>query len=118
MPFAAAARSPSDIAAAIHVASMPSSAPPTTLMSPPAPRLVSRLSPSPNENETGPRFDASTTGRIRSRYPREPVHHEGVRLVAAPDKLRGTATAAQAAFAVCQAADAAGWWYDEVPVAD
>jgi glycerate kinase len=46
------------------------------------------------------------------------VHHEGVRLVAAPDKLRGTATAAQAAFAVCQAADAAGWWYDEVPVAD
>jgi glycerate kinase len=39
-------------------------------------------------------------------------------VVAAPDKLRGTATAAEAAAAVARAAGAAGWRCDEVPVAD
>jgi glycerate kinase len=41
-----------------------------------------------------------------------------VRVVAAPDKLRGTASAAEAAAAVGRAAAAAGWECDEVPVAD
>jgi glycerate kinase len=41
-----------------------------------------------------------------------------VRVVAAPDKLRGTATALEAAAAVGRAAAAAGWDCDEVPVAD
>jgi glycerate 2-kinase len=40
------------------------------------------------------------------------------RVVAAPDKLRGTATAAEAAAAVARAARSAGWRCDEVPVAD
>ena len=41
-----------------------------------------------------------------------------MRLVAAPDKLRGTATAADAAAAICRAAAAAGWTAAAVPVAD
>lgn len=39
-------------------------------------------------------------------------------LVAAPDKFRGTATAAAIAAAVARAAEAAGWTCDQVPVAD
>lgn len=41
-----------------------------------------------------------------------------MRLVVAPDKLRGTATAAQVATAVSRAAAAAGWECGEFPVAD
>src|SRR5829696_1965629 len=41
-----------------------------------------------------------------------------MRVVAAPDKLRGTATARDAATAVARAAAAAGWDCDEMPVAD
>jgi glycerate kinase len=41
-----------------------------------------------------------------------------VRLVAAPDKFRGTATAAEVAAAIGRAARASGWRCDEVPVAD
>jgi glycerate kinase len=41
-----------------------------------------------------------------------------VRVVAAPDKFRGTASAADVAAAVGRAAAAAGWHCDEVPVAD
>lgn len=40
------------------------------------------------------------------------------RVVAAPDKFRGTATAAEVAAAVGRAAAAAGWACDEVPMAD
>jgi glycerate 2-kinase len=40
------------------------------------------------------------------------------RVVAAPDKLRGTATASEAAAAIGRAAKAAGWACDELPVAD
>ena len=40
------------------------------------------------------------------------------RLVAAPDKFRGTATAAQVAAAVAHAAERAGWSCDQAPVAD
>jgi glycerate kinase len=40
------------------------------------------------------------------------------RLVAAPDKLRGTASAAEAGAAIARAAAAAGWAADVVPVAD
>ena len=40
------------------------------------------------------------------------------RVVAAPDKLRGTATAAEVAGAIARAAGAAGWECDEVPMAD
>ena len=39
-------------------------------------------------------------------------------LVAAPDKFRGTASAAEAAAAVAVAARAAGWTADEVPMSD
>ena len=39
-------------------------------------------------------------------------------LVAAPDKFRGTASAAQAAAAMADAARAAGWTADEVPMSD
>ena len=41
-----------------------------------------------------------------------------MRAVALPDKLRGTATAAEAAAAIGRGAQAAGWECDEVPVAD
>ena len=41
-----------------------------------------------------------------------------MRVVAAPDKFRGTATAAEVAAAVGRGAATAGWECDEVPVAD
>lgn len=41
-----------------------------------------------------------------------------MRVVAAPDKFRGTATAAEVAAAVGRAAENAGWDCDQVPVAD
>ena len=41
-----------------------------------------------------------------------------MKAVALPDKLRGTATAAEAAAAICRGARDAGWECDEVPVAD
>ena len=41
-----------------------------------------------------------------------------MRVVAAPDKLRGSATAADVAAAIGRAAAAAGWECDEVPMAD
>jgi glycerate kinase len=41
-----------------------------------------------------------------------------MRVVAAPDKLRGSATAAEVAAAIGKAATAAGWECDEVPMAD
>jgi glycerate kinase len=41
-----------------------------------------------------------------------------MRVVAAPDKLRGSATAREVAAAVGRAAAAAGWQCDEVPLAD
>lgn len=42
----------------------------------------------------------------------------GVRVVAAPDKFRGTATAAQVAAAIAAAAKVSGWRCDQVPMAD
>ncbi len=46
-------------------------------------------------------------------------HYGGVpRVVAAPDKFRGTASAAEVALAVAHAAAAAGWACDCVPVSD
>lgn len=41
-----------------------------------------------------------------------------MRVVAAPDKFRGTATAAEVSAAIGRAARAAGWECDEVPMAD
>jgi len=41
-----------------------------------------------------------------------------MRVVAAPDKFRGTASAAGVAAAIARAAHAAGWECDEVPMAD
>ena len=43
---------------------------------------------------------------------------EPMRLVAAPDKFRGTATAAEVAAAVGRAGRAAGWDCDEIPMGD
>jgi glycerate 2-kinase len=45
-------------------------------------------------------------------------HNHVPRLVAAPDKFRGTATAAEVAEAIGRAASASGWDCDAVPVAD
>lgn len=42
----------------------------------------------------------------------------GMRVVAAPDKLRGTASAAEVAAAIGRAADRHGWTCDQVPMAD
>ena len=39
-------------------------------------------------------------------------------VLAAPDKFRGTATAAEVAAAIARAAEAAGWTCDQAPVAD
>ncbi|MFN2608623.1 MAG: glycerate kinase [Acidimicrobiales bacterium] len=55
-----------------------------------------------------------TCGDDRSSGPSRPAR----RLVAAPDKFRGTAAAASVAGAVGRAARARGWRCDEVPVAD
>ncbi|MEY2449724.1 MAG: glycerate 2-kinase, partial [Acidimicrobiaceae bacterium] len=41
-----------------------------------------------------------------------------MRVVAAPDKFRGTARAADVASAIARAAKACGWACDEVPLAD
>ena len=41
-----------------------------------------------------------------------------LRLVAAPDKFKGTASAGEVAAAVCRAAEAAGWDGEAVPMAD
>jgi glycerate kinase len=41
-----------------------------------------------------------------------------MKVLALPDKLRGTATAAEAAGAICAGATAAGWACEAVPVAD
>lgn len=41
-----------------------------------------------------------------------------MRVVAAPDKFRGTASAAEVSAAVARAAGSAGWTCDEVPMAD
>ncbi|MFP5255569.1 MAG: glycerate kinase [Acidimicrobiia bacterium] len=41
-----------------------------------------------------------------------------MRVVAAPDKLRGTATAREVAGAIARAAESLGWRCDEVPLAD
>ena len=38
------------------------------------------------------------------------------RLVAAPDKFKGTATAAEIAAAACRAAEAAGWDAEALPM--
>ena len=45
-------------------------------------------------------------------------HNRAVRVVIAPDKMRGTMTAREVASAAARAARAAGWDADEVPVAD
>src|SRR5437764_14473160 len=42
----------------------------------------------------------------------------GRRVLAAPDKFRGTASAPEVAAAIARAATAAGWTCDEAPVAD
>src|SRR4051812_16732767 len=47
------------------------------------------------------------------------MSHDGrVHIVAAPDKFRGTATAAEVAAGVARAAAGAGWTCDEAPIAD
>jgi len=47
-----------------------------------------------------------------------PAKRMVMRVVAAPDKFRGTATAADVAAAIARAARACGWDCDEVPLAD
>ena len=59
------------------------------------------------------------TGRTVPDEAREDAQHwPTVRVVVAPDKMRGTAPARAVAAAVGRAAAAAGWDCDEVPVAD
>src|SRR5690606_32249299 len=92
---------------------------PRAVIRPPPPRLV-RSSPSPRVKDSGPRFDTTTTGRsdTPSTVPTSCGHDGRVRVVAVPDKLRGTATAAEAAAAIGHAAWEAGWECNELPVAD
>ncbi len=44
--------------------------------------------------------------------------HKVLRLLAAPDKFKGTASAADIAAAACRAAEAAGWEAEPLPMAD
>ncbi|MDE0667485.1 MAG: glycerate kinase [bacterium] len=53
--------------------------------------------------------------RPRSRRPR---NDQRPRLLAAPDKFKGTASADEIAGAVCRAAEAAGWNAESLPLAD
>jgi glycerate kinase len=48
------------------------------------------------------------------------IRHDGAvpRVVAAPDKFRGSASAGEVALAICRGAAAAGWDCDQVPVSD
>jgi glycerate kinase len=61
---------------------------------------------------TGPRFDTRTIRRTAGRLLVVP------RVVAAPDKFKGTATAAEVCAAVARAAAQAGWTCDQAPLAD
>ena len=65
-------------------------------------------------NDTGPRFETTTIS-----LPTAGQHTHVPRVVAAPDKYRGTATATEVAAAIARAARAAkGWSCDKAPVAD
>lgn len=58
-------------------------------------------------------------GSIHRRPPACAIGHTGaVRVLAAPDKFRGTATAAEVAGAIGAAAVEAGWECDRAPIAD
>src|SRR5947207_15624061 len=111
-PPAAASRSASDSAAANQIASVPATSGARPETSPPAPRRAT----SPRcscRKEIGPRFDTITTGR-----PATAAKLTVMRVVAAPDKFRGTALASDVASAVARAAKAAGWRATKVPMAD
>src|SRR5829696_5214301 len=112
-PSPAASRSASEMAAEIHVAPVPATTGPMPDTSPPAPRRPTSAPDSSRRNETGPRLDTTTTGRSAMG-----ANLGAMRVVAAPDKFRGTATAAAVAEAVGRAAWEAGWDCDEVPLAD
>src|SRR5436190_3593626 len=112
MPCAAAARSASESAAASHTASVPATIGANPDTRPPAPRRATSWSPS-CLNDTGPRFDTMTTGRSAMT-----AKLTVMRVVAAPDKFRGTARAGEVAAAIARAAATHGWECDEVPLAD
>src|SRR5947199_3043285 len=115
-PAAAASRSASLIAAAIQLAPVSRTRGARLDATPPAPRCATRL-PSPSwENDKGPRLEAITTFSATRATIRRMASVR--RVLAAPDKFRGTATAQAVAAAVAKAAGAAGWDCDEVPVAD
>ena len=86
-------------------------------------------------NDSGPRLEASTTGRAVAAAgesvmagscpsPDDPAtdpggrYTMGMHVVAAPDKFRGTATAAEVAAAMATAVQALGHTCDQVPMAD
>src|SRR5687768_1208875 len=145
VPCRAAMRSASEMAAAIHVALVPATNGPIPETSPPAPRRPINRPSSPSENDTGPRFDTITTSRsttdgrgylpvvgslhsLRAASPTVAPGPSGatasgqtggpMRLVAAPDKLRGTATAQHVAAALARVGERAGWECVAQPVAD
>ena len=68
-------------------------------------------------NDTGPRLETRTTGEVT---PPTLIggHHGGMRLLACPDKFRGTITAVEAAAAIAEGADEAGWNAGRQPMAD
>src|SRR5436305_12209982 len=116
VPVAAASRSASLMAAAIQLAPVSRTRGARLDTTPPAPRWGPSLRRSSWENDKGPRLETMTTfsatrATIRRMAPTQ-------RVLAAPDKFRGTATAQAIAEAVAEAAGAAGWECDEVPVAD
>ena len=118
------------MAAASQVTSPSAASGPIPDTSPPAPRLLVSVPSSSRSKDTGPRLDTRTIGRsggagamggptvpTGARAARQATHG-GVRVVAAPDKLRGTASAAAVAKAIGDAAFELGWDCDEVPMAD
>jgi len=62
--------------------------------------------------------EQGVTARVLDRAAGAVRHDRAVRVVIAPDKMRGTVTAREVAAAAGRAARAVGWDADEVPVAD
>src|SRR5690606_13628794 len=107
---------------------------------PPAPRRGSSSPSLAMRKVMGPRLDTSTMGRsgvsvtgasgtassysgsplfLPAHAASSPIRKDGaVHVVAAPDKLRGTLAAREAAAAIGRAVVAAGHTCDEIPLAD
>src|SRR5437764_9087157 len=116
VPAAAASLSASVMAAAIQRAPVSRTSGATLDATPPAPRWATRFPSLSWENDKGPRLETITTFSATRATIRRMASAR--RVLAAPDKFRGTATAQAVAGAVARAATGAGWECDEAPIAD